>query len=227
MMPRPRNAEQRIAIRNAAFDLFKTNGFDASTYEEIAKASGISRSLLQSYFPKKTMIPDQIFLSISNAAQHTANKMGILEGDVLSQLQIVGYLYFSYLLKDERMRRFTSSVLQEREATSNGLMYDEEWLIELFSEQHYDKTRFSHCYIMAMGSGYEYTYRCLSVEEEPDVGFLISSVLKVFGVLTGLLDIKSLEAAGDNDVSSKVRALLKDDSLDEAFCLMGEYIKEH
>lgn len=225
-MPKPKNIQQRIAIRNAAFELFQAKGFAAATYGEIAKASGISRSLVQSYFPKKTMIPDQIFLSISSAAQHAAEELGILQGDALDKLQVVGYLFFSYLLKDARMRTFTSSVLQEREATSNGLMYDEEWLVSLFDGCDYDKADFSRCYIMAMGSGYEYLYRCLSVGDEPDVEFLLTGVLKVFAVLTGLLDLGRLEASGVAGVASRCQAVLPDKELAEAFRLMDSYISK-
>lgn len=227
MMPKPKNIQQRIAIRNAAFELFQTKGFAVATYGEIAKASGISRSLVQSYFPKKVMIPDQIFLSISSAAQHAAEELGILEGDALDKLQVVGYLFFSFLLKDERMRMFTSSVLQEREATSNGLMYDEEWLNSLFDGREHDKVNFSRCYIMAMGSGYEYLYRCLSVGDEPDVGFLLASILEVFAVLTGLLDLGKLEVLGSAGVASKCQTVLPGKKLVEAFRLMDAYISKH
>lgn len=51
--PRPSGQERQTSIIEAAASLFAANGFKGTTTREIAKAAGISESLLFKYFPTK------------------------------------------------------------------------------------------------------------------------------------------------------------------------------
>jgi len=51
------SATDHAAIERAAFELFESQGFDATTMEQIADAVGVGRRTLFRYFPSKNDIP--------------------------------------------------------------------------------------------------------------------------------------------------------------------------
>jgi TetR/AcrR family transcriptional regulator, regulator of mycofactocin system len=55
--PGRRRATSRAELEQAAFTLFATGGFDATTVDEIAAAAGIGRRTFFRYFPSKNDIP--------------------------------------------------------------------------------------------------------------------------------------------------------------------------
>jgi mycofactocin system transcriptional regulator len=55
--PGRRRATSRAELEQAAFTLFATRGFDATTVDEIAAAAGIGRRTFFRYFPSKNDIP--------------------------------------------------------------------------------------------------------------------------------------------------------------------------
>ena len=55
--PGRRRATSRAELEQAAFTLFATQGFDATTVDEIAVAAGIGRRTFFRYFPSKNDIP--------------------------------------------------------------------------------------------------------------------------------------------------------------------------
>jgi mycofactocin system transcriptional regulator len=55
--PGRRRATSRAELEQAAFSLFATRGFDATTVDEIAAAAGIGRRTFFRYFPSKNDIP--------------------------------------------------------------------------------------------------------------------------------------------------------------------------
>src|SRR6266702_8579016 len=55
--PGRRRVTSRAELEQAAFTLFATRGFDATTVDEIAAAAGIGRRTFFRYFPSKNDIP--------------------------------------------------------------------------------------------------------------------------------------------------------------------------
>lgn len=55
--PGRRRATSRAELEQAAFALFATRGFDATTVDEIAAAAGIGRRTFFRYFPSKNDVP--------------------------------------------------------------------------------------------------------------------------------------------------------------------------
>jgi mycofactocin system transcriptional regulator len=55
--PGRRRVTSRAELEQAAFGLFATHGFDATTVDEIASAAGIGRRTFFRYFPSKNDIP--------------------------------------------------------------------------------------------------------------------------------------------------------------------------
>ncbi|GFZ27714.1 TetR/AcrR family transcriptional regulator [Lactobacillus corticis] len=72
-MARRKNMKRRRVILSNTFRLIRENGFDNVSLQRIAEESGISKSLLQSYYPHKaTLINDivhQVFTTLSECVE--------------------------------------------------------------------------------------------------------------------------------------------------------------
>jgi TetR/AcrR family transcriptional repressor of mexJK operon len=53
---RPKDIEKKNAILDAAWEMFLSNGFAATSLEAVAKQAGVSRVTLYSHFPDKTAL---------------------------------------------------------------------------------------------------------------------------------------------------------------------------
>jgi AcrR family transcriptional regulator len=62
--------ESRQRIIDAAMDLFKSQGYDNTTMEQIAEAVDIARKTLYNYFPFKEAIADEYVQNISKELAH-------------------------------------------------------------------------------------------------------------------------------------------------------------
>jgi len=62
--------ESRQRIIDVAMDLFKSQGFDNTTMEQIAEAADIARKTLYNYFPVKEAIADEYVQNVSRKLAH-------------------------------------------------------------------------------------------------------------------------------------------------------------
>lgn len=67
-----KSERRRIQIIEAAIGCYATIGLDNTTYERIAEKCGISRSLINQYFPQKELLTEQIMKYIRISLQNLA-----------------------------------------------------------------------------------------------------------------------------------------------------------
>ena len=77
MMARKKNMERRKVILNSAFTLIRQQGLDGVSLQMIAEESGISKSLLQSYYPHKTRLTNDILHNMMSTILSKLNEYGI------------------------------------------------------------------------------------------------------------------------------------------------------
>jgi AcrR family transcriptional regulator len=65
-MARRKNMQRRREILDNTFRLIRANGFDHVSLQMIAENSGISKSLLQSYYPHKARLMTDIVRNLFN-----------------------------------------------------------------------------------------------------------------------------------------------------------------
>ena len=67
-MPKSRNAQTEQAIRAAALRLFLEKGYSATSYTNLANCSGVTRTLVQRYYPKKDLLAVGYVAAVCEAA---------------------------------------------------------------------------------------------------------------------------------------------------------------
>ena len=86
-MARPKKPEERNRIRDVAFNVFSSKGFENSSFSDIAKEASVSKSLVQYYFPKKEQfIQDFIDKSLSAVTEIVREDLDITYEHELGEL---------------------------------------------------------------------------------------------------------------------------------------------
>lgn len=117
-------ASSREAIADAAFRLFKTAGYDATSADDIAAAAGVSRSTFFRWYGSKEAVifPDHESL-LADVGRRLASSSA--ESALAAVSDAVRLVLFHYVSEGERAReryRLTSTVpaLRERELASTA-----------------------------------------------------------------------------------------------------------
>ena len=149
------NLESRNEIRKAAFLLFRKIGYKTTSYSMIAEESKQGRPLVQYYYPKK----EEIALEFLVEAMQTI--LSQLESDRQADAMVAtlhfGQLYYTFLLYDEDMQRFTSEVLESRSVTSRLVQLNAKWSLPESGTAE-DEERITSASIRATGGVYELLY---------------------------------------------------------------------
>lgn len=174
----------------AAYSLFKDKGFEHTTYQDIADAVGTTRTIVQSYFPKKTRITEEIYDKIMQAASNS-----VLESDINSEspnitLSRICQVFLGYLLHDDPMRRFTKTTLALRDGTAKNIVSVVEEIMDFCGTYFDNKEALALGYTMALGGTYEIIYRNLCSGAESDVAELADFAIRTFIVTAGTNDLK-------------------------------------
>lgn len=178
-----RGQRQREHIAAAAHRLFVERGFERTSYQDIAAAAGVDRSLVQYYFPKKDGLilglMDLILRTAENAAR--AHSTG---ADVFVQLHLVAQVYFGFLL-DPPSRPLTRDIVASRRLTDEVILFDEDWLRERLDLAVSAWPRFSDDMTMAVGGAYELCYQAIAHGRELDARDLSRRLLLAFMASAG------------------------------------------
>ena len=192
-------------LLNAAFELFKKKGYEETTYQDIADAIGTTRTIVQSYFPKKTRITEEIFNDMMGCAFESVEETG-LEFDTPPQaLSKACQIFLGYLLHDDGMRHFTMTTLAVRDGTTKNIITDIEWIKDFCGNMFDNEELLAVAYTMSLGGAYEIIYRCLCndlpIEVKPLSDFTIRAFLAIVGQ-QGLEEKKLLEPVPEDELAS-------------------------
>ena len=214
-MGRPKNEAGRAEILRAAYAMLMERGYGATTYREIAQATGKRPATVQSLFPEKSIFAVSLIRRLVDGCSAFAAARGLITGDVLGDLDVIGQLYFGFLLSGAKMRRLTGEILADRSLTSASLLFNEEWVSEYFGLDDAQSARCAQAFVFAMGGGYEVAYQSLVGNEPVDIAELVGVIIDSFVANAG---IASLVAPQRSTVSLDAAAL------NEAIPYLREYI---
>jgi chaperone LolA len=98
--PRRRSAITRSRVLEAALDLFRRQGFEATTMRDIASAAGISLGASYYYFPHKEAIVEAYYESVQS--EHRARLAGVpsARADLRARLGIVMHTKLDIIERD-------------------------------------------------------------------------------------------------------------------------------
>lgn len=173
------SSDNRIAIRNAAFKLFRECGYRLTSYSKIAETCGLGRPLVQYYFPKKEDLATEFVLSI---LRETSALVEPAE-DPLVNVTLLGQVYYSFLLSDENMKRLTLDLLSSRQVTGRVTAVNAEYTIPPFADMQQSQEILRHASIRATGGIYELLFIGLENGQPFDPGKLSTQNTAAFAAM--------------------------------------------
>lgn len=167
-MARPRNKETEKIIEKCASELFVYEGYEKTSYTKIAEKSGLTKTLVQYYYPKKSELALSIFQRVLDQILEKSKKENLLTNNKYENLLMIGCVYFDILLK--QAKKFTLDIIGSRELTSEILGFDIEWGTKyLLGTEDAISTEIRYVLIRSMGGFYELLYYCLKNDKDLDV----------------------------------------------------------
>ena len=173
-MSKRRNVTVERSILAAAWDLFMEKGFQDTSYTDLADRSGVSRSLVQYYYPKKDLLVIACGKAIVIASHLVAHSDLHQEINQVSSAYATGQVLLAALFIHEGTRKFLLDALRDRDITQRLIIQNYQLAHRTFSvDENVQPLIPDNVMMMAGGLG-ELAYSYLMRGETPE----ISSVLK-------------------------------------------------
>ena len=186
-MPRARNPKTTAAILDAAFALFTEKGYNGTSYADISEASGISRPLVQKYFPKKEGLAIKNLERIRHLSAVCAADLSLKAVTTLEKEFAIAQIYTAALMCTEGGRVFFKDVLRDRELTHATIQNDTLWTVNFLRPEDGDSlydNRILENSTAALGALYETMYYCLRTGRNMDISArLIPCLENMAGIL--------------------------------------------
>ncbi|OYS13580.1 TetR family transcriptional regulator [Lactobacillus johnsonii] len=119
-MARQKNLVRRHEILRNTFILLKKRGMENVSLQMIADKSGISKSLLQSYYPHKNLLITEIVTNFMTAVLKSLN--------AYSKMKIFIYLILEQGIQDEGVERVVKSILSDSDSLDRWSQILDDWL---------------------------------------------------------------------------------------------------
>ena len=170
-MPRNENCELKNELEETLIRQLQEQGLNATTYKSIADDLGISRALVQHYYPKKI---DFALFFLETLMSEAAKTLGIDSYSSNERLNVedaylLGCLYYGYLLDDEGGSQLLFDILKDRELSDELMRAHYEWGLENIDPTRPDFESRSHDVITTWGGFYELMYMALKQGFDPDL----------------------------------------------------------
>ena len=176
-MARPKKPEERSRIRDVAFNVFSRQGFENSSFSDIAKEASVSKSLVQYYFPKKEQfVSDFIDRSLSVVTEIVRSDLDYEFEHSLGELYAIGYAQFYFAMYNDRMNTLRMDIIRDRGNTEMVVKQGIDWLVkhtEAIPVDDPEQQRLvQKTLIYVVGGAFDYLYDCISNGVEIDAAFI-------------------------------------------------------
>lgn len=176
-MARPKKPEERNRIRDVAFQVFASKGFENSSFSDIAKEASVSKSLVQYYFPKKEQfISDFIDRSLSAVAQIVEEDLNYNYQHELGKLYAVGFAQFYFAMYNDKMNSLRMDIMRDRGNTEMVVKHGIEWILHntnaIPTETPEEEEQVKKTLVFVVGGAFDYLYDCMIYNVEFDTAFL-------------------------------------------------------
>lgn len=182
-MPKARKEQTERAIRSAAWELFFEKGVFNTTYSDLAEVSGISRSLVQRYVPKKELLVEWCAADLRQAAEEVCYEAYPQQISQLARLyllrQVIVASYFAYA----GINRFMLDVFSSRELTLRAVVESFRWAARRTLPERHELLDVDDCdaLVVAAGGLFELVYFYLQKGRTPDFATIALPSVRVFG----------------------------------------------
>ena len=111
-----RIAKTRLALTEAALELFATRGYEATSVTEIAAAAGVSRRTFFEYFTSK----DDVLFGVDSEALNALAEIIIGLDPGLSDLEVLREAHLQWMMSEADLRRRRRRTLLLRDAADSS-----------------------------------------------------------------------------------------------------------
>jgi AcrR family transcriptional regulator len=171
-------------IAKAAFRLFLTNGYTATSYREIAAAVGRDRAIVQYHFPHKESLVVECLRRLIELIEGEIAAHGFALRESPGYRVVIAQIYFAFLMMPG-IRQFTLDVLSSRAITQEILVMESNWNLDFLGVPEGAKREAFDQAIMAVGGAYDLMYRYLVTGEELDIRRLAAQTIAASAATPG------------------------------------------
>ena len=170
-MPRNENLALKRQLEDALRAHLSDAGLDATSYQVVADELGISRALVQHYYPRKM---DFAAYFLETLLVNIANILGIdsyAKGARLAtrDAYLMGCLYYEYLLDPDGGRRLLFDILKNRELADELMYHHYQWGLANVDPSRPRFEERSQEVIKVWGGFYDLMYHSIKNDFEIDV----------------------------------------------------------
>lgn len=206
-MARPENPALRAQIVACAREQFHEKGYKATSYAELAQNVGITKGLLQYYFPKKDQLATEVMTQVleeSIAALGIRNRAAEHSVKAYGELYRIGQVFFAYLLAPEGYQQFLSDVVSSLDLVDNVLAFNLNWAMAYAQEgERTEGDAVTESVVMTMGGFYSLLHYTIAHKREMDVAKHLGTVMREVMRALGFSEAEVAEAIDGAALSPK------------------------
>lgn len=129
-----RNIKKRQDILKVSFRMISEAGYDNVLLKDIANNAGISKSLLQHYFPKKSSIIKALLQDLLSVSFRFAEQLIPAEEGIFQRFSLYTALFFKALSENERLDRMYISILSDKDLLNIWVEAAVSWAVEPYHD---------------------------------------------------------------------------------------------
>ncbi|QNQ81044.1 TetR/AcrR family transcriptional regulator [Lactobacillus sp. PV034] len=127
-MARQKNMKRRRTILRNTFDLLQEDRMQRVSLQKIADKSGISKSLLQSYYPHKSKLIIEIVTTYMSTVLNALSYDEINFNNEFVRMKVFTYIIMQLGAEDEATARVLESSIKDQASTAKWLERLQNWL---------------------------------------------------------------------------------------------------
>ncbi|WEV43533.1 TetR/AcrR family transcriptional regulator [Lactobacillus sp. ESL0684] len=161
-MARRKNLKRRRIILNNTFSLIRTNGMDNVSFQLVAEKSGISKSLLQSYYSHKSKLIDDVVRNILNTLDQQVSKFSNSNAGICARTKAFIYIIAMLGIYDQGLERIILEVFSSTKTLDTWSKMLNSWIkeVQLFDDTPFDMVQVeSGIAFVVTGVGFLYRNR--------------------------------------------------------------------
>ena len=147
----PKNQERRETILATAYSLFGEASYDNVSLSDIARGAGITKSLLQHYFPQKIDIIKSMITELLNTSSSYINTLGFTDTEIFQGISDFDMLFFKGVSANYRLRRFMLCSVQDPACLDVWVDTICRWLQRYYSENTFTYRQLKTALCFSMG----------------------------------------------------------------------------
>lgn len=185
-MGKAKNIEAREHIYTGAIRLFSENGYNKTSFTDIAKDCGVKRALVQYYFPYKEIFMQEFLTRCLSGIADQAADLDPERFDSIGIAYYMGAVSFAFLINSPKMQKISPDIIRSRQMTEALMPMYSLWDQKLTGAQFSEEIT-----VMSIGGAYDLLYYYIQTGKTVDSSYITE---KSFDIFTGLHGISQQDA---------------------------------